>query len=330
MYDVVTVGSSTEDIFVDTELHELISKKKHFIGYPAGSKILVHEINFFSGGGGSNTAVSFSRLGLKTAYIGKLSNDITSKKILEEFNNEGIDFLGSIEENKGGACSIILDSLEHHRTILIYKGVNDELDFKEIDLKFYTKWFYFSSMLSKSFESQKKLARFADSYGIKIAYNPSEYQVKGGIRFLKEIINRSEILILNKEEAKLLLGFKEDKNIPVKELALMISKEGPKIICITDEDKGAYCFDSYEKKFYYLMPHNIKVTERTGAGDAFASGFTAGIIKGKSTEFSLQLGATNAEAVIQNYGAKNNLPTWDEAMGIIAKRPFKIKVENLK
>lgn len=329
MYDVITVGSATQDIFVDTELREIISKKKRFIGYPAGSKILVKDINLFSGGGGSNTSVSFSRLGLKTGYIGKLTDDITSKSILDELKKENVDFFGSIAKGEKGACSIILDSLEHHRTILVYKGVNNQLSFNEVNKKFKTKWFYFTSMLGKSFETQKKLAKFASSRKIKIAFNPSEYLVKKGIKFLRDIIERTEIFILNKEEAKLFLGFKEDSSIPVKKLALMINKEGPKIICITDEDKGAYCFNSYEKKFYYLMPHNIKVVERTGAGDAFASGFTAGIIKGKDTKFSLQLAATNAESVIQQYGAKNKLLTWNEATKIIKENPFKIKSEFL-
>nr|QBM01343.1 ADP-dependent ribose-1-phosphate kinase [uncultured archaeon] len=330
MYDVISFGSATEDIFVDTELHEIIKKKRHFIGYPAGSKLLVKEINFFTGGGGSNTSVSFARLGLKTGYIGKLSDDITSKKILDEFKKECVDSFGRVIKNEKGSCSIVLDSLEHHRTILIYKGVNDELDFSEINKRFKTKWLYFSSMLGKSFEAQKKLAKFASLNGIKIAYNPSEYQARKGIRFLADIIRRTEILILNKEEAKLLLGFKEDANISIKELALKISERGPKIVCITDEDKGAYCLNLYENKFYYIYPHNIKVIERTGAGDAFASGFVAGIIKGKDTEFALNLAGANAESVIRQYGAKNILLRWDEAVKAIRKNPFKIRIENLK
>ena len=308
MHDIISVGSATQDIFVDTELHELILKKKPFIGYPAGSKLLIKRINFFTGGGGSNTSVSFSKLGLKSAYIGKLSDDLSSKKILEEFKKEKVNFLGKVTKNEKGSCSIVLDSLEHHRTILVYKGVNDDLDFRELNKNLNTKWLYFSSLLGKSFETQKKLAKLASTKGIKIAYNPSEYQARKGIKFLKEIINRTEILVLNKEEAKLLLGFKIDFNISVKELALGIKKHGPKIICITDENKGAYCFDSYEKKIYYLVPHNIRVIERTGAGDAFASGFVAGIIRSKDTEFAIASRAQQMQSLLSKlYGAKNIL-----------------------
>lgn len=327
MYDVVSVGSATEDIFVDTEFREIISRKRHFIGYPAGSKIIVDGIEFSSGGGGTNTAVSFSRLGLKTGYIGNLTDDLSSSKILDELKKERVSFLGHIEKGRKGSSSIVLDSLEHHRTILIYKGPNDELGFNEIKKGFSTKWFYFSSMLKESFETQKKIAKMAFSKGIKIAYNPSEYQTKKGMRFLKEIIGRAEILVLNKEEAKLLLGFNTLEEIEVKKLALMISREGPRLVCITDEEKGAYCLNTYERKFCYLVPHNIRVIERTGAGDSFASGFVASIIRGENTETALQIGGANAESVIRYYGAKNRLLKWKEALKSIKENPFKIKTE---
>ena len=55
------------------------------------------------------------------------------------------------------------------------------------------------------------------------------------------------------------------------------------------------------------------VFESTGAGDAFASGVTAGIIKGKSIEDSLRLGQLNAEGVLAYIGAKNNLLKLSEA-----------------
>ena len=55
------------------------------------------------------------------------------------------------------------------------------------------------------------------------------------------------------------------------------------------------------------MPHKIKVVERTGAGDAFASGFVAGQIANKTIEQSLALGLKESEAVIKYFGSKNNL-----------------------
>ena len=80
---------------------------------------------------------------------------------------------------------------------------------------------------------------------------------------------------------------------------------GPKVVVITDKDKPIVASDGVKK--YFLKPHKIKVVERTGAGDAFASGFVAGQIVGLSVDESLKLGLKESESVIQYFGAKNKL-----------------------
>ena len=85
MYDVICVGSSTIDVFARTKFSELIKitdKKTHketdLLAYPTGSKILIKELNFTVGGGGTNTAVALSKLGHKVAYLGKTGKDENS------------------------------------------------------------------------------------------------------------------------------------------------------------------------------------------------------------------------------------------------------------
>ncbi len=328
MYDIICFGSATEDVFVNTAVHELMKKGQKIIGYPAGAKILIKDLRFSTGGGGTNTAVSFSRLGFKTGYVGNLGMDFSAQKILEELKKENAYFLGSVSEGFSG-FSVILDSAEHHRTVLTYKGENDNLEFSKIKTKLNSKWFYFSSLMNKSFETQKKIFDYASKQGIRIAYNPSEYQVKEGLSKLNGMLAKTEVLVLNKEEAKLLLGFRIGKNIQIETLAQKIAKTGTNLVCITDEDKGAYAYSTDEKRFYSLTPHKIRVVEKTGAGDAFASGFVAGLMKGKSIEFSLQIALANSESVIRYYGAKNRLLTWREAISEISKNPAKIKIKHL-
>ena len=57
----------------------------------------------------------------------------------------------------------------------------------------------------------------------------------------------------------------------------------------------------------------VKVIEKTGAGDAFGSGFLTGYIKEKSIERGLQIGIANAASCIQKLGAKNGLLQRGEA-----------------
>lgn len=292
MFDVVSFGSVLVDLFVNTG----IAEEKGFMYYPLGEKIQIKELRFDIGGGGTNTAVAFSRLGLKTGYVGKIGDDESGKKIIQMLKKEKIKFLGKVEKDKITGHSIILDSKGGERTILIYKGINDDISMKDVK-KFKTKWLYFSSSGGKSFQTKKELIENMKKQGVKVAFNPSAYLIKN--KNLNHLLKMTDILILNKEEAQMLVGKKE------KDLLKELNKLGPKIVVITDKDKLVSCYDGNKK--YFLKPNKIKVVERTGAGDAFSSGFVAGQIAGKSIEDSLNLGLRESESVIQHFGTKENL-----------------------
>ncbi|MCX8147474.1 MAG: carbohydrate kinase family protein [Candidatus Woesearchaeota archaeon] len=321
-YDVITIGSATVDVFVKTSSEDLIdiktpSSEEKFTCYPLGSKILITDLQFMTGGGGTNTAVSFSRLGLKTAYLGNIGNDANGKKVIEELKKEKVDFIGTIGKEKTN-YSIILDSIGHDRTILVYRDASEYLNFDKVKKnKLKAKWFYFSSMTGKSFDAAVKLMEFAKKNNIKIAYNPSEYQVREGAKKLKPLLEKTDALVFNRDEASILSGLRRDE--PIEKIIKTIMHMGPKIVVVTDGPNELYCSDG--ASIYSLMPRRVKIVETTGAGDAFASAFVAALARGQGIEFALRLALVNSESVIQHYGAKNKLLTWNEAVKIMRGCP---------
>jgi ribokinase len=329
MYDVITVGSSTVDVFAKTKFSEIIKimdgkSETNLLAYPTGSKILIEKLEFTTGGGATNTAVALSRLGHKVGCISKTGCGANSEKIKRHLKRDKVDdSLIVCAKNGRTGYSIILDSIEHDRTILVFKGSNNELKINEINLgKLKTKWFYFSTMMEESFKTLERLARFAEKKGIKIAFNASSYLAEKGINYSKEILKRAYIFVLNKEEAALMT--KKNKI----EDALKVLGGLVKIVIITDGKKGVNAYDG--KNIYHLKPNNIKVLETTGAGDAFASSFLSGMIKKNNIEFALKLANTNAESVIQYHGAKNKLLTYKEALKAMKKYKTKITKKRLK
>lgn len=315
MFDVITVGSATVDAFAETDKRFVKGKEYCF---PVGTKLLIKSIGFETGGGGTNTAVALARLGHKVAFLGKMGKGPNSERILKQLRKEKIDTGLIVRERARTGYSVIIDARGSDRTILVFKGSNNDLSYDEIKKsKLKTKWFYFSSMMEKSFKTQEKLAEFASKNNIKITYNPSAYLTRKGKNYLRNILKRTSILILNKEEASMLVKKKGINNL-IKGLL----KLGPKTAVITDGKNGAYAYDG--KTFYQIFPHKVKILETTGAGDAFASSFLAGIIKKNNIEFALQLGLANAESVITHLGAKNKLLTYQEALGKIKSMPGKI------
>ena len=134
---------------------------------------------------------------------------------------------------------------------------------------------------------------------------------------MHDILKRTEIFILNKEEAGFLV---DGKNIDA--LLAGLRKLGPRIVVVTDGKRGASAFDG--EYVYSTQANRIKVVETTGAGDAFASSFLSGIIKRNDIKFAMQLGQANAESVIQSHGAKTGLLKYSEASGIIKKKREKV------
>lgn len=324
MYDVITIGSATFDVFAKTDA-ELITistptTKEELIAYPSGSKILMKSLHFSIGGGGTNTAVAASRLGLKAAYLGNIGKDEHGRRVYELLKKEGIDFIGTISEDMTN-YSVILDSSDEDRTILVYKDASEKLDFKNIDKeRLMARWFYFCAIDIKILE---KLSDYAVKNSIKVAFNPSNYLAKKGVKYLEKVLKNTDLLILNNEEAELLIG-----KAPTPILLDRLQRLGPKTVVITSGKDGAEVL--YNDIIYQADALKVKVIETTGAGDAFGASFLSGLLLKNSIEHALKLGVANSASVVSKIGPKNGLLNAKEAERLIAKSRIKIKTVNLK
>jgi ribokinase len=315
-FDVVTFGSAVVDVFLDA----CSSQTGKDLKFRVGLKQSVDEIRFTTGGGGTNTAASFSNLGLKTGFAGKIGDGMNAGIILRELKKDGVHFVGSQGKEHTG-YSVVLGCKDGGRVILTHKGVNNHLKFSDLNLKnVKSKWFYFSSLMGESFETQKRIVKWARKNKVKVAFNPSEYQCKMKGK-LKEVLENTDVIILNEQEARIL--------VPKGDIFQGLGKLGPKIICVTKGKQGNIVSDGiniYESKGH----KNIICRERTGAGDAFASGFVAALIKNKDIEEAIQWGSANAESVIQKPGAKNGLLNTREISKLIKSKPVKIQKRKVK
>ncbi|MBD3355460.1 carbohydrate kinase family protein [Candidatus Woesearchaeota archaeon] len=309
MYDVITIGSATIDVFADID--------PKFKQINLGDKVLIKEIEFQTGGGGINPAVALSRMELNTAFLGKLGHDHNAFKIIHELKKEDVNVIKTAPSKKRTSYSVIVSSKkEKDRVLFTYKGASDDLRYDEIKIsELDTKWIYLATMLKRSFRTAKKIAGYAKKNNINLLFNPSTYLAKQGKRKLKPILDAASIIILNKSEAGLLLKSRSNK---IKTLAKGLYNLGPKIVVITEGSKGVAAYDGSE--IYTLPAYNVKVKNTTGAGDAFASGFLAGIIKNQDIPHALKLGNANSASVVQYFGTKNKLLTYKEATKFIKKR----------
>jgi ribokinase len=315
MFDVITVGSATVDVFVISKSERIeMLKKKEEICFPIGAKILVDDLHMDTGGGGTNCAVAFSRLGLKTGWIGKIGTDMNSRHVMDQIKKEKVKFLGKVQKGGSTGYSVIITGKGKDRVILAYKGINDDLKKSDVNFsRLKTKWFYMGSMLGESFKTAEKIAQFAKKKNIKLAFNPSFYVAKMGFKKLKKIITACNLLVLNKEEAQAIAHSKKDVDFLLKKLQAHVP-----LVVITDGKKGAYAYNGIDK--YTLKVGPQKIVEATGTGDSFASGVLAGIILGFDIEKSMRLGYANGVSVLGHIGAKEKLLTRTQALKAMKSR----------
>ncbi len=114
-----------------------------------------------------------------------------------------------------------------------------------------------------------------------------------------------KIILVNKEEAEMILDL--DNGTPIKSLLRKLHDAGPEFAVITNGQDGAYSYDGQE--FIHIPATKTKVTERTGAGDSFSTGYISAIVHGKDHQEALIWGTMNSDSVIKYVGPQEGLLT---------------------
>lgn len=337
---VITIGSATMDVFVESDDANIVSvytknKKSEFMSYPYGAKVEITDFDSKVGGGGVNTAVNFSNLGYNTSAIFKIGDDIYSDGILESFKDKKVDLSNIVQDKKvSTGFSIILVSFQGDRTVLAHRGANAQI--KKSDINFdaikNAKLLYIAPMNGDSTKVLDDIANFAGENNVYVCFNAGSSSIKKGFNYLKKILENANIVVLNKEEASLATQIqvrpdtrdeKFSDNIihpDVKEMFKKLKVRDYQIIVITDGGKGAYAYDG--KDYYYCPVFDGPVVSTLGAGDAFASTFCAALGKTKvNIGKALMYASVNSAGVVSKFGATEGLLTFDEIEKKLSENP---------
>ena len=306
MYDVITFGSAAWDIFLKLDKFKTIKSDKFSRGrglcLDLGSKVDVKNIFLSSGGGGTNAAATFAKQGFRTAFCGMVGSDIFGKEIIEELKKIKIDtqFIFKTDLKPTNFSVIFNTGPKKDKTIIAYRGAAGLLNKRIIpwsELK--AKWFYLAPLTGELADMAEEIVNFAYKNKIKIAFNPGKYQLSQ--KNLKRILKKVDVLFLNREEASLLTKIPYNKE---KEIFKKLDYLCPGI-AIIGSSKGIKASDN--KRIYQFKSSKIKIVDRTGAGDAFASGFVSEFIKKNDIKYAIKLGMANSASCMKKLGAKQGL-----------------------
>lgn len=347
-FDFIAIGDTVTDAFINIEQASVykehdqdgdgsVDEELCFIN---GAKIPYESVTVIPAvGNAANAAVSAARLGLRSAFVSDVGDDEHGEEILATFKKEGVD-TRYVRIHSGMSSNyhyVLMHNAE--RTILIK---HEKYPYKLPDIGT-PKWFYFSSVGKDSLSYHKEVAAYLKAHpDVKLAFQPGTFQIKMGKDALKDLYAETEVFFCNVEEARIILktdlpaaitpaqaGESEPAKLPA-----MMSALGPKIAVITDGPKGAYAYDSYSGKTYFMPPYPDPKppVSRTGAGDAFSSTLTVALALGLPLTTALEWGPVNSMNVVQHVGAQTGLLTRVELEKYLAERPanYAAKEINMK
>jgi ribokinase len=309
MHDFIAIGDTVIDAFIklaDASVVGTPDKSDYKICLPFADKVPYESVTVINAvGNAANAAVSASRLGLKTALLTNLGDDQYGKDCLGALSSENIDTkFVKIHPGKKTNYHYVL-WFPPDRTILI-KHETYPYELPDIGSP---KWVYFSSVNEHAYPFHNAVADYVEAHpGTKLAFQPGKFEIKLGKEKLAKLYQNAEIFFCNVEEAEKILGI---DTLGTSELLKRLREVGPKTVVITDGPKGAYAYDGKEMLFQPPYPQE-EASERTGAGDAFASTVVSCLALGMELKDALQYASVNSFSVVQKIGAQEGLLSKDK------------------
>ncbi len=320
--DVLAIGDVVTDAFIKLRDEQAWTEERdgqQKLVMPFGTKVpFDHSVVIDGVGNAANAAVAFAKLGLSSGLVSNVGADSWGRDIITALEKNDVD-ARFVHVNRGKVSNYhYVLWYKDERTILIK---HEEYDyhwprFRSVDIP---KWAYFSSISERALDYHDDVAdwlqRFSD---VKLAFQPGTFQMAVGVDRLKRIYERTELLVLNREEAVLVTG---GDYHDMHDLFNRLHGLGPKIVCITDGPHGSYASNGQDRYKMPNYPDPGPPVERTGAGDSYASTFVAAIMHGETLEEAMRWGPINSMNVVQHVGAQEGLLSRDELQGYLENAP---------
>ena len=251
------------------------------------------------GGSAANTMVGLSRLGCSTSIIGKIAEDDDGDLIEYNLAINGIYTNNLIYSETGatGKCLGFVDE-EGQRCLYIDPGVNDEIKIGEINPFniMRCKIMHYTSFVGDSFNTQIELLEKLNDQCI-LSFDPGMLYVKKGFEELKPILERTNILLINESELRLLCNNNKDS---LKELAIGFLDLGIGTVVVKKGSEGVFAINNSSE--CEVEAFECDVVDTTAAGDSFNSGFLYSFLKGYDLEKSCRIGNWVASKAIEGFG----------------------------
>jgi len=312
-YDVLGIGNAIVDVIARTEEDFLLEQ-----GMNKGTMSLIDEPRAeaiyaamgpaieTSGGSAANTTVGLASLGARTAFIGKVKDDLLGRAFSHDIRAAGVAFK-TPPAGKGPSTArcYVLVTPDGERTMNTYLGAAQALGPADIDADLvassailYLEGYLWDPKDAK--DAFVRAAKIAHNAVRSVALTLSDAFCVDRYRgeFLHLMRSKTVDLIFANEAELHSLYQTSDFDTAVKALRADIGAA-----VVTRSEKGCLVVGPDGIESVPAFPVE-RVVDTTGAGDLFAAGFLSGLARGADDRTCGRLGALAAAEVIQHLGAR--------------------------
>lgn len=314
---ILSIGTATVDYIIKTA----VQRSHNNVCFESGKKYSIETPCMRAGGDALNAAVSFARSGFSSALVSEWGTDAAGSFLQQVIRKEKIRPYITHTQTYPSATSFILVSADGERTIFVSRGALREFSFKNVPQSAlrHARFAYVSTGAWSS-HGVLRMLRTLKKNRISVVLSPSGHLLTQYRTDLPMLFALSDIVIMNREEAALATHVSSaDPQKIFKVLDAMV----PHIAIMTCGDEGAYASDG--TYLFYAPPFRVRtIVDKTGAGDAFGSGFLVGLLeseprrtygspfKKESIIYAMRRGAANAASVVERMGAIEGILTTEQ------------------
>lgn len=287
VFDVIGIGVPYMDILVQLDQVPKVNQS-----YPIGAWKI-------EGGGKVPTAlVAASRLGLQTALITGLPDDVFGQMIQEELTQEGIDLSLSSNVSQSALSIVLADQKSNGRTILYSKSHIPECQFPNNWNGISAKLLHISAV-----EQTECIAiQWAKKEGIPIMIDADYYD--------PEFLQRASDIDLFIASEHFFNEY--EPSLSLEEKLRQVFELGPSVVVVTLGGKGCWLFDSQGVKKVPAI--EVEVVDTTGAGDVFHGAYIFGFLKGWNAYNTAQFASAVSAMKCRSLGGRAGIPNLNEVI----------------
>ncbi|WP_404422418.1 adenosine kinase [Nibricoccus sp. IMCC34717] len=329
-FDLIGVGAPIMDIVAsvpDSFLATVRGEKGGMVMVDAPEmedmvKRLPNAPSFATGGSAANTTFNATRLGLRTAFVGKLGNDTIANAYVQRFAETGVNTSrfkhGTIPN---GRC-LILTTPDAQRTMRTYLGAVMTMTPEEISAADFAgaRHVHIEGYVLFNRALADATVNAARQAGCTIGLSLASFEVVRAARdwILQQFEAGVAVVFANEDEAKALYPelaatTPEDYAAHAQRIAA-----GGRICAITLGKDGAWVAEG--STLHRIPPLAVAdVIDTNGAGDAWAAGFLAAWLKGRNLPTAGRIGSLLGAETVRHAGAIIPDKSWPAVAEAAAK-----------